>query len=401
MTIQQKQTVAKKLSRQGRRNFVKGAAAGWVFMHSGTAFGLNTLSATKPNSQKKLVWVFLRGALDSLHTVVPLSDPNLMAHRGQLLTPIKDTLLPLEKGYGLHPSLEFMHHLYQKKQMAPVVAVATGYRERSHFDAQDQMESGLDTTDHDNGWMARVTAQLNSNGVAISRSIPIALRSQTKRAETWYPSSFPEADEDLLSRLASLYESDTALSNNLKAVIAQKANPNMQMEEKKRANFPYLAERCGELLSNNDNVQCAMLELGGWDTHNNQNGRLNRQLKQLDDGIRNLKNALGSTWDDTLVMVSTEFGRTVKVNGTQGTDHGTGSAMFFLGGALATFKQDSALISGGHVHGDWPGLSNEQLFEARDLMPTSDVRDWLSKAMAAHWKLTDSQLNAIFPDLSA
>jgi uncharacterized protein (DUF1501 family) len=384
-----------------RRNFVKGAAAGWIFVQSGAALGLNISTINNAIPNKKLVWIFLRGALDALHTVVPTSDPDLMSHRGALLTPIKNKLLPLEKGYALHPSLSFLHQLYEQKQMAPIVAVASGYRERSHFDAQDQMESGLNVTDHNNGWLARVSEQIQANGIAISRSVPIALRSQTQRAETWYPSSFPEADEDLLSRLSEMYESDSALSENLNAVIAQKHNPNMQMEEKKRVNFPYLAQRCGELLSNNKIVQCAMLEIGGWDTHSNQQGRLSRQLKQLDDGIFKLKSALTNTWDDTLVVVSTEFGRTVAVNGTQGTDHGTASAMFLLGGALAKFDRKKAQIRGGHVHGTWPGLSSERLFEARDLMPTSDIRDWISEALTAHWQLTSSQINAIFPDAHA
>ncbi|MGK0371028.1 MAG: hypothetical protein ACJAW1_001271 [Glaciecola sp.] len=149
----------------------------------------------------------------------------------------------------------------------------------------------------------------------------------------------------------------------------------MQMEEKKPVNFTYLAQRCGELLSNNKNIQCAILEMGGWDTHNNQNSRLTIQLKQLDDGLMKFKTALGDTWDDTLVVVSTELGRTVKVNGTKGTYHGTGSAMFFLGGALSNFKQETTQLSGRRVHGTWPGLSNEQLFVGRDLLPTTDVRD--------------------------
>jgi uncharacterized protein (DUF1501 family) len=392
---------------------VKGAAAGWVYMQSGAAMALNSFTngvSTANAKDKKIVWVFLRGALDSLHTVIPTFDPDLNTHRGQLLAPIKDTLLPLQNGFGLHPNLKFMHQLYKQQQMAPIVAVASGYRDRSHFDAQDQMESGLNITNHDNGWLARTASQIKGNGIAISRSVPIALRDANVRAETWYPSSFPEASEDLLDRLSSMYEADPALGSYLQALIAQKENPNMQMREKRRANFSYLAERCGELLSNNKNMQCAMLEMGGWDTHNNQVGRLARQHQTLDDGIKKLRNALGNTWENTLVVITTEFGRTVKVNGTQGTDHGTGSAMFFAGGALAKAsttnlhdkqKKPSHQIVGGEVHGIWPGLAQGLLYENRDLMPTTDVRAWLNKAISAHWHLSASQANAIFPDLSA
>jgi uncharacterized protein (DUF1501 family) len=381
-----------------RRNFIKGAAAAWVFLQSTSTLSLASTIPNKKLGNKKLVWVFLRGALDSLHTIVPISDPNLSAYRSSLLEPIQEKLLPLNKDYALHPSLSFLHNLYKQKQMTPIVAVASAYRERSHFDAQDQMESGLNETDHESGWLARFASQIQGQGVAISRSVPIALRSRSARAETWFPSSFPEAGEDLLARLSSLYESDEALNQNIKAVIAQKENPNMQMEEKKRANFPYLAERCGELLSSNQNMQCAMLEMGGWDTHNNQQGRLNRQLSQLDDGLKKLKVALADAWGDTLVVVSTEFGRTVALNGTQGTDHGTGAGMFLAGGALSNISNKTAGLQGGKVHGVWPGLSKEQLFEQRDLMPTSDVREWIGKAMSAHWGLSSTQIKTIFPD---
>ena len=384
-----------------RRNFVKGAAAGWVFLQSANAYSIASTIPNKKLSNKKLVWVFLRGALDSLHTIVPISDPHLPAYRSSLLEPIKEKLLPLNKDYALHPSLSFLHDLYKQKQMTPIVAVASGYRERSHFDAQDQMESGLNETDHESGWLARFASQIQGQGVAISRSVPIALRSRSAKAETWFPSSFPEVEEDLLARLSSLYESDEALQQNIKALIAQKENPNMQMEEKKRTNFPYLAERCGELLSSNQNMQCAMLEMGGWDTHNNQQSRLSRQLTQLDDGLKKLKLSLGDAWDDTLVVVSTEFGRTVAVNGTQGTDHGTGSGMFLIGGALSDMSDKTKGLQGGNVHGIWPGLAKEQLFEQRDLMPTSDVRDWIGKAMSAHCGLSSTQIKSIFPDSPA
>lgn len=387
-----------------RRDFVKGATAGWIFLQSGAAFSLNNILTDKSPPHKKFVWVFLRGALDALHTVVPTSDPNLMGHRGDLLATIHQDLLPLDNDYALHPSLRFMHQLYTNKQMSPVVAVASGYRERSHFDAQDQMESGLNNTNHENGWLARLSQQIQGNSIAISRSVPIALRGEQSRADTWYPSGFAEASDDFINRLSSMYENDPILGTHLEALIAQKENPNMQMQTKKRADFAYLATRCGELLESNDNMQCAMLEMGGWDTHNNQNNRLIRQLSSLDEGLLSLKETLGDSWKDTLVAITTEFGRTVKVNGTQGTDHGTGGVMFLLGGALGANNEITnptlpAPLRPGQVHGRWPGLAQEQLFQARDLMPTSDVRYWLSKALGAHWQLNEQQLHAIFPDI--
>ena len=405
-------SIAEKVSSYERRNFVKGAAAGWLFLNAMPHNALASISNNKIK-HKKLVWIFLRGALDSLHTVMPVADPNFEKLRANIITPIKDKLLNLDGQYALHPNLPFLHELYKNKQMSPVIAVASGYRERSHFEAQDQMESGLNKTEHENGWLARAVNQIQGNGLAISRSVPIALRQNNshnigERVETWYPSRFPEADEDVLNRLFSLYKNDEALNQNLEKVIAQKQNPNMQMEEKQRTNFTYLAEKCGELLAKNENTQCAMLEFGGWDTHNNQQGRLSRLFMQLDNGIHKLKTSMGSAWEDTLVVVSTEFGRTVALNGTNGTDHGTGTNMFLIGGALAKFSNKhemktkqgfKSVVTGGYVMGKWPGLAKNQLFEDRDLMPTSDVREWIALALAQHWQLNSRQISSIFPDL--
>ena len=378
-----------------RRDFIKGGAAAYLLMQAPHLLAKGSAQAAASN--KKVVWVFLRGALDALHTVIPITDPDLPAFRKNLIAPIADTLLPLNRDYSLHPKLSFLHNLYQQQRMSPVVAVASGYRERSHFEAQDQMESGLDTTDHDNGWLARAANAANTSGIAISRSVPIALRGEGKHAETWYPSTFPEADEDLLNRLSDLYQTDAGLNTNLQSLIAQKQNPAMQMQEERRPNFVYLAERCGELLKNDPNTQCAMLELGGWDTHNNQQGRLARLFEQLDLGLQKMHSALGESWQDTLVIINTEFGRTVALNGTQGTDHGTASTMFFAGGALAKFSAKST-VQGKKVLGTWPGLAKQFQFDGRDLMPTSDVRYWIKEALKEHWQIPENKAKNIFPD---
>lgn len=408
-----------------RRHFIKGSCAGWLILNGGLSGAATTLNSVATNASasanKKVVWIFLRGALDPLHTVFPVTDLDFWQHRGALVKPIKNQLLSLNQNFALHPNLPYLHQLYKEKQMSPVVAVATGYRARSHFDAQDQMESGLDETAHDNGWIARASMQVSkqykkdnahANSVAISRSIPIAMRGGDTRAETWYPSVFPEADEDLLQRLGNLYENDEALHHHLQALVQQKQNPSMQMQGKRRPNFLYLAKRCGELLANNQ-TQFAMLELGGWDTHNNQNGRLARLFTQLDNGIKALRESLSSSWNDTLVIVSTEFGRTVSVNGTGGTDHGTGASMFLIGGALnkpSAVKQNKnkamlqkaipTILTGGQVYGTWPGLSANNLYQGRDLMPTTDTRKWMSAGLLHQWDLPAQSINAIFPDLT-
>ena len=159
------------------------------------------------------------------------------------------------------------------------------------------------------------------------------------------------------------------------------------MSDRKKSNFIELAKSAGLLLNGADAPDAAMLEMGGWDTHNNQLPRLNRQLSDLDQGMKALKQSLGPVWKKTLVVIATEFGRTVRANGTKGTDHGTGSALFLAGGA----------VKGGKVMGDWPGLSTQDLYQGRDLQPTSDVRSWIGGALAGHWGLSEAQLAAVLP----
>lgn len=391
-----------------RRGFIKGAAAGWVYCNSmvlGKAhgFALANSSFQSLPSDKKIIWVLLRGGLDGLHTVVPTQDPHLSILRPNLLKAVQDTLLPLNDDFGLHPKLRFLHDLYQQRQMAPVIATATGYRRRSHFDAQDQLESGLQITDHENGWLARAQAHRTGHGMAIARSVPIALRDPQRLAETWYPSGFPEVEDDLLSRLSDLYQDDAALNQTLAKVISQNNNPHMQINNKQKVNFVSLAENCGKLVATNPAIQCAMLEFNGWDTHINQAGRLANKFAQLDKGLGALRQALGSKWDDTLLVINSEFGRTVAENGTSGTDHGTAGCMFFAGGSINNDAQVSVaakpLLQGGKVLGTWPGCAPEQLFQARDLRPTSDVRSWLGLALMHHWALTPAQVQQVFPDV--
>jgi uncharacterized protein (DUF1501 family) len=158
---------------------------------------------------------------------------------------------------------------------------------------------------------------------------------------------------------------------------------------KNKYSFPSLAASCATILADRDGPDCAMLEMSGWDTHQNQLSRLDRQFKELDEGIAALRENLADQWDKTVVLVTTEFGRTVAENGTKGTDHGTASAMFIAGGAVA----------GGRVQGRWPGLAKANLYEGRDLMPTSDTRQWIRAVLSQHWNLNAAQLDYVFPTI--
>lgn len=364
-----------------RRQFLGLGLAGLVYLHHPRVLG-----ESRPATSKKFIWIILRGALDPLHTVVPAFDRGLGAARGPLFGAIDDRLLPLAEGYGLHPELKTLHSWYRERSFAPVVAVATQYRARSHFDAQDVLECGLMPVEHDNGWLARALGGYHGESIAIARSLPITLRGPGK-AQTWYPSVLPSADEDLYQRLLQLYQHDEALRLRLQEGLATRAGLEIEEAQVRRPRFAYLTRACGQLLADNAEASCAVLEMSGWDTHNAQLNRLDKQFRQLDEGLHALREALGPQWSNTLIAIGTEFGRTVAMNGTGGTDHGTASVLLLAGGALG----------GGRVFGEWPGLASADLFEGRDLRPTSDIRSWIGAALAEHWSLDEQQQRAIFP----
>ncbi|WP_111977170.1 DUF1501 domain-containing protein [Algibacillus agarilyticus] len=367
-----------------RRDFIKTLSAGL------TLFSVPAMSAGLANSStlknKKVIWLVLRGAVDTLHTLVPSFDENLKILRPKLVEGLQGKLNPLEKGFSLHGRLSFCHELYLKKQFLPIVAVGSGYGARSHFDGQDYLESGLNQIDHDSGWLGRAIKLKQQQGVAIARSLPISMRGST--GETWYPSRLKDADDDIYSSLMKLYKDDALLHSRLSEGLATEEKVGGMMAEHKKGKFIELAQSCATLMKGNEGTPCAMLEMGGWDTHNNQLSRLDRQFKELDKGLQTLHDGLGDDWQNTLLIIASEFGRTARENGTGGTDHGTGSALMLAGGAVA----------GGKVLGQWPGLKDEELFENRDLKPTTNTFSWISAALNQHWSMPVSELAQIFPD---
>ena len=385
----EKQNICQSSSALSRRKFITMAGAGVAFL----SFPMSSVLAKEQINSKhkpKIVWVLLRGALDSLHTIVPDSDPQYKALRPKLSVSFKSPLLPLEKGFGLHPSLKHLHQWYQEKSMLPIVAVSSGYSQRSHFDGQDFLECGKGEIDHDSGWLARAIDVKNKQALAVSRSTPISLRS-SGNVNTWYPSKLKDADDDIYSALSKLYQHDEDLSKNLESGLAIKGlvSGKGSKKNKQQGNFTELSKSCAKLLVGDGGPDCAMLELGGWDTHNNQDKRLEKNLTELDSGLAELKLGLGAEWKNTVVIIGTEFGRTAKENGTGGTDHGTGSALFIAGGA----------VNGGKLEGRWPGLKPEQLFKQRDLMPTSNSFAWFGNVLAQHWQLSDKELAYVFPQV--
>ena len=377
------------MSKINRRDLIKWLGAGIVCSQlpvtGSRAFGQRL---ENQNNSPKLVWIVLRGAMDSLHAVIPAFDNDLLNHRRSIAEPLIGSMLPLDRGFGLHSDLPTLHSWYQQKQMMPVVAVASPYRQRSHFEGQDVLESGLVPLNQDNGWLSRALEATGKTGLAVSHSLPVSLRGG-QLAGTWYPNTIPSAKEDLYQRLFQMYKQDDLLHSRLEEALNVRGIVGNSMDGNSRK-FKALAEAAGTLLTHQEGPDAIMLEMGGWDTHDNQLPRLSRQFQELDSGLQTMRASMGEkTWENTIVMIATEFGRTVAINGTGGTDHGTASCLFMTGGA----------VNGGKVQGDWPGLATKALYEERDLRPTSDIRQWISAVLKQHWKLSEAQLSRIFPNI--
>jgi uncharacterized protein (DUF1501 family) len=362
--------------------------------------GGSSLALAGAPTDKRLVVIILRGALDGMAAVVPYGDAGLVGLRGEIVPPAPgqpDGLLDLGGFFGLHPALAGMHDMYEANEALVVHAVAGSYRVRSHFEAQDYLESGADHR-MTSGWLNRVVAALpavsnvrpEGDALAVGVSVPLLLRGPA-RVANWAPHGFSQPAPDLYATIAALNENDPiigpAIAEGLRARGFSASVMAGEEEPKEKYAFPALARSAGEMLAAPDGPRIAALEIGGWDTHTAQTNRLTGPLKQLDAGLVALKTALGPDWAQTGVLVMTEFGRTARVNGTKGTDHGTGTVAFVVGGAVA----------GGRVKTTWPGLGTGQLFENRDLAPTTDLRAVAKGMLASLLGLDAGALGRVFP----
>lgn len=330
--------------------------------------GATALLAASPvlfaraTTERRFVFIIQRGAADGLNTVIPYADPDYVRSRGALaLEP--GTGLKLDGTFALHPSLVTVHGLYGAGQATFFHAVASPYRDRSHFDGQNILETGGRAPYQlKDGWLNRLLGLLPGGGrtaVALSQAVPLALRGAID-VTTYAPSALPQADQDLLMRVDQLYANDAQLHALWSAALDAQDMAGQARGGERRQDPAALGRAAAGFLARADGPRVAMIETSGWDTHSGQMGRLASQLKALDNLIGGLQAGLGAVWAQTVVLVATEFGRTVAANGTGGTDHGTGAAAMLLGGA----------VRGGRVVADWPGLKAAQLHEGRDLKPT-------------------------------
>ena len=382
-----------------RRRLLQQAGALWLASFSHLSF------AATPGD-RKFVLVILRGAMDGLAAVAPYGDAAYRSARGRLAFDPPgsgDTgLLPLVDGFGLNPRLPFLHELWREREMAFMHACATPYRDRSHFDGQDVLESGANRVfSAADGWLNRALAARpdhspNREGIAIAATVPLVLRGAAP-SSSWAPSNAPTAAQDTLARLMDLYAGDALLAPALASAVHNQQtvseSPIMATggERPNTSAQVRMAEAAARLLVAPNGPAAAVLSLDGWDTHANQGtlqGALALRLAGLDSSLRALRSGLGPQWANTVVVVATEFGRTVAENGTGGTDHGTGSLAFVLGGA----------VRGGRMLGDWPTLARSALYEGRDLAPVNDLRGLLMAALSEHWRIEPDLLQRqVFP----
>jgi uncharacterized protein (DUF1501 family) len=365
-----------------RRTLISTAAAGMSL-----AFAPRIAFAAAP-TDKRFVFIIQRGAADGLHTLAPVGDPAYAAMRGALAQDFASAAR-LDAMFALHPAMTNVAALYKAREALFVHAVASPYRDRSHFDGQNVLESGgAQAYAVKDGWLNRLLAALpreEARGIAVAATVPMALRGKIEVA-SYAPSALPDASDDLLGRVTSLYAADSMLHGLWEQAMATRALTGDLGGDNGR-NAAATGALVARLIAPANGARVAMIETGGWDTHAQQSGRLAAQLRGLDAMIGALKTGLGPLWRDTMVVVATEFGRTVAVNGTGGTDHGTASLAMVLGGQ----------VQGGRVIADWPGLAAASLYEGRDLKPTTSLDALLAGAAAGHFGVEPGRMaSALF-----
>ena len=389
-----------------------------LLLASGVLFAWAHLprAALAEGRDPRLLVIVLRGALDGLAAVAPVGDPDWVRLRGDnALTLDGGTkALPLDSFFALNPAMPNLHRMYHAGTAAIVHACASPYRERSHFDGQDVLESGLTKPgSSDSGWLNRALASMQPAGRVASKDAfavgpvtPLVVRGSAQEL-SWTPPKLPPAGDDTVMRVLDLYRhTDPTLTRALEEHIDLDAiarDGGLDLRPHKSAPMPrvpgafirdYFSQSAGaaaKFMARADGPRVGALAFDGWDTHAAEgvaHGRLAMLLGALDGALAAVETGMGAAWRETAVVVITEFGRTARINGTEGTDHGTATVALLAGGAL----------KGGRVIADWPGLSDAMLYQDRDLKPTTDLRAILKGLLRDHLRVAERALDAsVFP----
>jgi len=393
-----------------------------LLLSSGALFAWALLPATAraEGRDPRFLTIILRGAVDGLGVVAPVGDPDWLKLRGDkaLTSDGQTPALPLDGFFALNPAMPNLHRLYQKGQATILHAVATPYRERSHFDGQDVLESGYTSPGAvDTGWLNRALGALepgergdmrDRQAFAVGPIAPLVVRGP-EPVLAWVPPRLPPVGDETTMRLLDLYRhTDPALARALEdriglATIARAGGMTSEPDDDRPAVqiggieqvHKYFAEVAGaatKFLARAEGPRVGALALDGWDTHVNEGavkGRLANLLGALDGAIAEIETNMGEAWRETVVVFVTEFGRTARINGNDGTDHGTATVAVLAGGAL----------KGGRVLADWPGLKEANLYERRDLRATTDLRAVLKGLLKDHLRVDERALGTkVFPD---
>jgi uncharacterized protein (DUF1501 family) len=374
-------------------------------------------AAAAEGGSSRLVVVMLRGAVDGLNVVVPYGDQAYYDMRPTIAIPKpggEDGALALDGHFALHPALAGLMPLWQAKQLAFIHASGSPDPTRSHFDAQLFIENGTPGKRvTDDGWMNRLLATLPgphgpADALAVGPVLPFILKGRLAAANI--PLGAATAQKlaidrpEVASAFDKLYEGNGAQETAYREGRAARTELTADMgdEEQKMADagappansYPAIAGRLARLIGQDKRIRLAFTALGGWDTHvneGNHTGQLAGRLKPLGDGLATLAHDFGQDWNDTIVVVISEFGRTAKENGNRGTDHGHGNVIWVAGGK----------VRGGRIYGEWPGLGPTQLHENRDLAITTDYRTALAAVIGRHLRVGDKELAQIFPGAPA
>jgi uncharacterized protein (DUF1501 family) len=398
-----------------RRLFLKGSALAMFGVGSMPAWLSRSLYAADSSSEgrkKILVAIFQRGAVDGLNMVVPFGEPRYYALRPSIAIPKPDgtpnSAVDLDGFFGLHPALAPLKPMFDAQHLAIVDAVGSPDPTRSHFDAQDYMESGTPgykgATD---GWLNRALPKDAGpssplRAVSLGDSLARTLRGHNDAVAVRSLNDFQVHDARGAATFESMYENslDTMLHGTGKETFnAVKIMQSIQKQAYVPANganypsggFGKNLQQIAQLIKANVGVEVAFADIGGWDTHVNEtggqptNGQLANNLAQFGQALATFYQDLGDRMEDVTLVTMSEFGRTVKENGDRGTDHGHANVMFVMGGD----------VRGGKIYGDWPGLQEEQLYDGRDLALTTDFRDVLGELVARH--LGNPNVKSVFP----
>ncbi len=358
---------------------------------------ITPISLLAAPTDNRFVVIVLRGGMDGLDVVQPIGDKNFSSLRNKIKTGEAAGAHDLDGFFALHSALGDLMPLYKANQLAFAHALSTPYRDkRSHFDGQDFLENGGFATNggltkQRDGWLNRLLSFIPNSSISTAFSVGrqrLMILDGKQQTSSWSPDSDLDLSPQAQILLKKLYENDKLFASSADIALDLSGKMDSSMGAGRAAKAKALAAFAADRL--NEETRIAAFSIGGWDTHRNQSATLPRALKELSAAILTLKNRLGANWDRTAILAMTEFGRTVRENGSAGTDHGTGGAMLMAGGAVA----------GGKIYGEWPGLATSDLYENRDLNPTSDVRSYAASAIADLFSIKKSTLEtSIFPQL--